>query len=39
MNERGSVADPWHVGTDPDLRILTCDERIRILVRDLQIGN
>ncbi len=27
-----SVPDPWHVGTDPDLRIHTTDLKIRILL-------
>jgi hypothetical protein len=35
-----SVADPWHFGTDldanPDPRIRTSDQQIRMLIRDVQ---
>ncbi len=32
----GSVADPLHLGTNPDPRIRTSDERIRMRIREAQ---
>ncbi len=29
-----SVVDPWHVGTDPDLRIRTSVKRIRMRIQE-----
>ncbi len=36
VNAKTSVGNPWHFGTDPDPRIRTSDERIRMQIWDAQ---